>query len=29
MTPAGFAAFIKADYEDMRAAAKAAGIDKK
>ena len=29
MTPAGFAAFIKRDYEDMRAAAKAAGISKK
>jgi tripartite-type tricarboxylate transporter receptor subunit TctC len=29
MTPAGFAAFIKADYEDMGAAAKAAGISKK
>jgi tripartite-type tricarboxylate transporter receptor subunit TctC len=29
MTPAGFAAFIKADYEDMRAAALAAGIGKK
>jgi tripartite-type tricarboxylate transporter receptor subunit TctC len=29
MTPAGFAAFIKADYEDMRAAATAAGIGKK
>jgi tripartite-type tricarboxylate transporter receptor subunit TctC len=29
MTPAGFAAFIKADYEDMQAAAKAAGIGKK
>jgi tripartite-type tricarboxylate transporter receptor subunit TctC len=29
MTPAGFAAFIKADYEDMGAAAKAAGIGKK
>jgi tripartite-type tricarboxylate transporter receptor subunit TctC len=29
MTAAGFAAFIKADYEDMRAAATAAGINKK
>ena len=29
MTPAGFAAFIKRDYEDMRAAATAAGINKK
>jgi tripartite-type tricarboxylate transporter receptor subunit TctC len=29
MTPAGFATFIKADYEDMRTAAKLAGIDKK
>jgi len=29
MTPAGFTAFIKADYEDMGAAAKAAGIGKK
>jgi tripartite-type tricarboxylate transporter receptor subunit TctC len=28
MTPAGFAAFIKADYEDMRAAAKLAGLVK-
>lgn len=29
MTPAGFAAFVKRDYEDMRAAAQAAGISKK
>ena len=29
MTPAGFAAFIKRDYDDMQAAAKLAGIDKK
>lgn len=29
MTPAGFAAFIKSDYEDMRTAAKLAGISKK
>lgn len=29
MTPAGFAAFIKTEYEDMRAAAAAAGISKK
>ena len=29
MTSAGFAAFIKADYEDMRAAAKLAGLGKK
>ena len=29
MTPAGFAAFIKADFEDMRAAAQLAGIGKK
>lgn len=29
MTPAGFAAFIRSDYEDMRAAATAAGINKK
>ena len=29
MTAAGFAAFIKRDYEDMRAAATAAGINKK
>jgi tripartite-type tricarboxylate transporter receptor subunit TctC len=28
-TAAGFAAFIKADFEEMRAAAKAAGIEKK
>ena len=28
MTPAGFAAFIKSDYEDMRAAAKLAGLGK-
>ena len=28
MTPAGFAAFIKGDYEDMRAAAKLAGLGK-
>ena len=29
MTPAGFADFIRRDYEDMRAAATAAGINKK
>ncbi len=29
MTPAGFAAFIKRDYEDMREAAKLAGLGKK
>jgi tripartite-type tricarboxylate transporter receptor subunit TctC len=29
MTSAGFAAFIKGDYEDMRAAAKSAGLGKK
>jgi tripartite-type tricarboxylate transporter receptor subunit TctC len=29
MTPAGFAAFIKRDYEDMRAAASFAGLAKK
>jgi hypothetical protein len=29
MTPGGFAAFIKRDYADMRAAASAAGISKK
>jgi tripartite-type tricarboxylate transporter receptor subunit TctC len=29
MTPSGFAAFIKADFEAMRTAAKLAGIDKK
>jgi hypothetical protein len=28
MTPAGFAAFIKRDYEDMREAAKLAGLGK-
>jgi tripartite-type tricarboxylate transporter receptor subunit TctC len=29
MTPAGFTAFIKRDYDDMRAAAKLAGLGKK
>ena len=29
MTPAGFAKFIRADYENMRAAAKLAGIEPK
>jgi tripartite-type tricarboxylate transporter receptor subunit TctC len=29
MTPAGFAAFIRADYEDMRTAAKLAGLGAK
>jgi tripartite-type tricarboxylate transporter receptor subunit TctC len=29
MTPGGFAAFIKGDYEDMRTAAKSAGLGKK